>query len=133
MVTHTLWTRLFCLARRIDRTGVPVVEVSLSGAGPLGGIRISITFKVVQSLSEQLGLGWSQLMIELEERGLLESTTIAWMGEFGRTPQSIHKVAETISPMPGAVCSVVAESKAVRLRQDERRWQRGRRSPSHRT
>ncbi len=44
-------------------------------------------FKIVQSLSEQLDLGWSQLMIELEERGLLESTTIVWMGEFGRTPE----------------------------------------------
>jgi uncharacterized protein (DUF1501 family) len=26
-------------------------------------------------------------MTELEQRGLLESTTILWMGEFGRTPQ----------------------------------------------
>jgi uncharacterized protein (DUF1501 family) len=26
-------------------------------------------------------------MAELQERGLLESTTIMWMGEFGRTPQ----------------------------------------------
>jgi uncharacterized protein (DUF1501 family) len=26
-------------------------------------------------------------MTDLEERGLLESTTILWMGEFGRTPR----------------------------------------------
>jgi uncharacterized protein (DUF1501 family) len=26
-------------------------------------------------------------MRELDERGLLDSTTILWMGEFGRTPQ----------------------------------------------
>lgn len=75
------------LARRLIEQGVPVVEVSLSGASPLGWDSHVDNFKIVQSLSEQLDLGWSQLMLELEERGLLESTTIAWMGEFGRTPQ----------------------------------------------
>ena len=75
------------LARRLIEQGVPVVEVSLSGAGPLGWDSHIDNFKVVQALSEQLDLGWSQLLIELQERGLLESTTIAWMGEFGRTPQ----------------------------------------------
>src|SRR5690606_29990870 len=30
--------------------------------------------------------GWSMLLSDLAERGLLESTTILWMGEFGRTP-----------------------------------------------
>ncbi|MCC6511141.1 MAG: DUF1501 domain-containing protein [Pirellulaceae bacterium] len=75
------------LARRLIEHGVPVVEVSLSGMGPLGWDSHIDNFKTVQSLSEQLDLGWSQLISELEERGLLESTTIAWMGEFGRTPK----------------------------------------------
>jgi uncharacterized protein (DUF1501 family) len=42
---------------------------------------------VVKQLSAELDAGWSTLMTDLEERGLLESTTILWMGEFGRTPR----------------------------------------------
>jgi uncharacterized protein (DUF1501 family) len=44
-------------------------------------------FATVKSLSEQLDAGWSTLMRELDERGLLASTTFLWIGEFGRTPQ----------------------------------------------
>ncbi|MGN6545405.1 MAG: DUF1501 domain-containing protein [Aureliella sp.] len=76
------------MARRLVEYGVPVIEVSLSGINPgLGWDSHVDNFNIVKTLSEQLDLGWSQLMIELEERGLLESTTIAWMGEFGRTPE----------------------------------------------
>ena len=38
-------------------------------------------------MSAELDAGWASLMTDLAERGLLESTTIVWMGEFGRTPQ----------------------------------------------
>lgn len=76
------------MARRLIEYGVPVIEVSLSGINPgLGWDSHADNFNIVKTLSQQLDLGWSQLMIELEERGLLESTTIAWMGEFGRTPE----------------------------------------------
>jgi uncharacterized protein (DUF1501 family) len=34
-----------------------------------------------------LDSAWATLMRELDERGLLDSTLIVWMGEFGRTPQ----------------------------------------------
>jgi uncharacterized protein (DUF1501 family) len=43
-------------------------------------------FPAVKALSSELDAGWSMLMKELGERGLLDSTTILWMGEFGRTP-----------------------------------------------
>ena len=29
---------------------------------------------------------WSSLLIDLEERGLLQDTLVVWMGEVGRTP-----------------------------------------------
>ncbi len=74
------------MARRLIEHGVPVVEISLS-SGPLGWDTHIENFPTVKRLSEQLDMGWSRLMIELRERGLLESTTIAWMGEFGRTPE----------------------------------------------
>jgi uncharacterized protein (DUF1501 family) len=31
--------------------------------------------------------GWATLITDLKDRGLLESTVIVWMGEFGRTPK----------------------------------------------
>ena len=47
----------------------------------------SDNFNAVKTLSSSLDAGWATLMKDLDERGLLESTTILWMGEFGRTPQ----------------------------------------------
>jgi hypothetical protein len=73
------------MARRLIEQGVPVVEVAL-GNGGLGWDTHQDNFRQVKSLSDQLDTGWSQLMIDLEERGLLASTTILWIGEFGRTP-----------------------------------------------
>jgi uncharacterized protein (DUF1501 family) len=73
------------LARRLVERGVPFVEVAL-GDG-LGWDTHQDNFRQVRSLSEQLDAGWGTLMRELKERGLLESTTILWISEFGRTPQ----------------------------------------------
>lgn len=73
------------MARRLIERGVPLVEVTL-GDG-LGWDTHADNFKQVQTLSAQLDAGWSTLMTELDERGLLETTTILWAGEFGRTPK----------------------------------------------
>ncbi|MCA9074808.1 MAG: DUF1501 domain-containing protein [Planctomycetaceae bacterium] len=70
------------MARRLIEQGVPFVEVSLNGWDTHNN-----NFEQVATLSEQLDAGWASLMEDLEERGLLEQTTIIWMGEFGRTPQ----------------------------------------------
>lgn len=76
-----------CLvARRLVERGVPFVEVSL-GANGVGWDTHANNFETVKTLSEQLDNGWSTLMRELDERGLLQDTTILWMGEFGRTPK----------------------------------------------
>jgi uncharacterized protein (DUF1501 family) len=72
------------LARRLVERGVPFVEVAL-GEG-LAWDTHADNFRTVATLSAQLDAGWSSLMIELGDRGLLDSTTIVWMGEFGRTP-----------------------------------------------
>lgn len=74
------------MARRLIERGVSVVEIALSGDGPLGWDTHTQNFPRVQALSQELDLGWSALLRELKERGLLESTTFLWMGEFGRTP-----------------------------------------------
>jgi uncharacterized protein (DUF1501 family) len=44
-------------------------------------------FEAVQKLSNVLDPAWSTLMNDLRTRGLLDSTLIVWMGEFGRTPK----------------------------------------------
>lgn len=77
------------MARRLVEQGVPVVEVSLgiSRADATGWDTHQNNFPSVKRLSEQLDAGWATLMSELDERGLLESTTILWIGEFGRTPE----------------------------------------------
>jgi uncharacterized protein (DUF1501 family) len=60
---------------------VPFVEVSLGGWDTH-----EANFPRVQSLCGALDTAWSALMQDLSERGLLETTLVVWMGEFGRTP-----------------------------------------------
>jgi uncharacterized protein (DUF1501 family) len=78
------------LARRLVERGVPFIEVTLSavpGLNTFGWDTHQDNFNAVQKLSEVLDAGWSTLLEDLKERGLLESTLIVWMGEFGRTPK----------------------------------------------
>jgi hypothetical protein len=76
------------LARRLIERGVPFVEVSLgTNSGGAGWDTHSDNFNQVKQLSGTLDAGWATLMKELNDRGLLDSTTILWMGEFGRTPR----------------------------------------------
>lgn len=73
------------LARRLIERGAAFVEVSLGDFGRWD--THNDNFTAVQQLSTELDAGWASLMEELDERGLLETTTILWLGEFGRTPQ----------------------------------------------
>jgi hypothetical protein len=79
------------LARRLVERGVPFVEVTLSSAqGVNNGIGWDThgnNFDQVKALCGVLDPAWSALMDDLKDRGLLETTTIVWMGEFGRTPK----------------------------------------------
>lgn len=75
------------LARRLVERGVPCVEVTLD-AGAAGSWDSHLNnFRTVSSLCEVLDPAWSTLLTDLRERGLLESTLVIWMGEFGRTPR----------------------------------------------
>jgi hypothetical protein len=70
------------LARRLVEKGVAFVEVSLGGWDTH-----QRNFDSVKTLAGHLDAGWSALMADLKDRGLLDTTTIVWMGEFGRTPR----------------------------------------------
>ncbi len=75
------------LARRLVERGVSFVEVNLGGpGGGPGWDTHADNFNAVKNLSGELDAGWSALMSDLADRGLLDETTIVWMGEFGRTP-----------------------------------------------
>jgi uncharacterized protein (DUF1501 family) len=69
------------LARRLVEAGVPFVEVGLEGWDTHNQ-----NFERVARLAGILDAGWSALQRDLGDRGLLDSTLIVWMGEFGRTP-----------------------------------------------
>jgi hypothetical protein len=77
------------LARRLVERGVPFVEVSLGGVNgqPFDWDTHQQNFETVQRLSQVLDAAWATLMDDLKSRGLLQSTLILWMGEFGRTPK----------------------------------------------
>src|SRR5215471_16432204 len=77
------------LARRLVERGVPFVEVTHGGinGGAFGWDTHGQNFTTVKSLCEVLDAGWAALMADLNDRGLLDSTLIVWMGEFGRTPK----------------------------------------------
>lgn len=77
------------LARRLVERGVPFVEVTLGPmpGSPIGWDTHGQNFQNVQRLSEVLDPAWATLMEDLNTRGLLDTTTIVWMGEFGRTPR----------------------------------------------
>jgi hypothetical protein len=80
---------LGCLmARRLIERDVPFIEIALRGigGGALGWDTHQQNFQRVSQLSTELDNGWATLMSELKDRGLLESTTFLWLGEFGRTP-----------------------------------------------
>jgi hypothetical protein len=77
------------LARRLIERGVPFVEVSLGGinGGTFGWDTHQDNFNRVKALSEVLDPAWAALMGDLKDRGLLDTTLLVWMGEFGRSPK----------------------------------------------
>jgi len=77
------------LARRLVERGVPFIEVTLGGFNNnnFAWDTHQNNFDTVQRLSEILDPAWGTLMEDLRSRGLLDSTLMVWMGEFGRSPR----------------------------------------------
>jgi len=71
------------LARRLVEAGVPFIEVNFGGWDNHQNI-----FNTLETQRlPQLDQGMSALMADLAQRGMLDSTAVIWMGEFGRTPR----------------------------------------------
>ncbi|MEO6808134.1 MAG: DUF1501 domain-containing protein [Isosphaeraceae bacterium] len=75
------------LARRLVERGVSFVTVNDKGTGALIWDTHVQNFPVIKNtLAPPVDLGVSALISDLAARGLLESTLVVMMGEFGRTP-----------------------------------------------
>jgi hypothetical protein len=70
------------LARRLVERDVPFVEVTLDGWDTHQN-----NFDRVAELSRTLDQGWGALVDDLKDRGMLDSTLVVCLGEFGRTPK----------------------------------------------
>lgn len=74
------------LARRLVEAGIPFVEVFQGGWDTHDN-----NFPRVKELSREVDPAMSVLIHDLKERGLLDSTLVIWMGEFGRHPAITSK------------------------------------------
>ncbi|PHS18385.1 MAG: hypothetical protein COA78_02400 [Blastopirellula sp.] len=71
------------LARRLVENGVPFIEVDLGGWDNHQNIFNTLADTKLPMMDQAIG----GLVTDLKQRGLLEDTTIMWMGEFSRTPR----------------------------------------------
>ena len=69
------------LARRLVEAGVTFIEINLDGWDTHAD-----NFRRTTELAGQVDQPLAQLIADLKQRGLFDSTVIMWMGEFGRTP-----------------------------------------------
>ncbi|WP_261360977.1 DUF1501 domain-containing protein [Aeoliella straminimaris] len=70
------------LARRLVESGVPFVEVNMGGWDLHQNC-----FTTLDNKLPEMDKAMGALMEDLKQRGLLDSTVVIWMGEFGRTPR----------------------------------------------
>ncbi len=76
------------MARRLVEHGVPLVSVNWHNDGQNFWDTHGNNFKRLKNdLIPPADMALSALIEDLEERGMLDETIIAWVGEFGRRPQ----------------------------------------------
>jgi hypothetical protein len=69
------------LARKLVEAGVPFIEVGQSSYDSHAD-----NFVWHKALVPPMEHAWAGLLVDLQQRGLLEKTLVIWMGEIGRTP-----------------------------------------------
>lgn len=82
------------LARRLVEQGVTFVEVESPGWDTHGD-----NFKAVKALAGGVDPAFAALVADLKERGMLDTTLVIWMGEFGRTPRINAKAGRDHHPL----------------------------------
>jgi hypothetical protein len=81
------------LARRLVEAGASLVQVNWtrekggSDSNPVWDTHQKNTERLKTALMPPMDLAFSALLEDLAARGMLDSTLVVWMGEFGRTPK----------------------------------------------
>jgi hypothetical protein len=81
------------LARRLVEAGVSLVQVNWtrmpgdSNENPAWDTHTHNAARLKTALMPPMDLAYSALLEDLQTRGLLDSTLVVWMGEFGRSPR----------------------------------------------
>jgi hypothetical protein len=82
------------LARRLVEAGVSLVQVNwprepgdTSSGNPCWDTHQKNTERLKTALMPPMDRGYSALLEDLAQRGLLDETLVVWAGEFGRTPK----------------------------------------------
>jgi len=70
------------MARRLVEHGVPYITINYKGWDTH-----KQNFETMRRKLPEMDRGMATLLLDLADRGLLESTIIWWSGEFGRTPK----------------------------------------------
>lgn len=91
------------LARRLVEHGVRYVEVNLGGWDTHYD-----NFTAVEARCQVLDRAYANLLIELESKGLLDSTIVALSTEFGRSPNIVAKHNNGRDHHPTAFSSLLA-------------------------
>jgi hypothetical protein len=87
------WGQSVLLARRLIESGVSLVQVNWTRMegdttdSPAWDTHGRNAFRLKNNLMPKMDLAYSALLEDLSVRGLLESTLVVWIGEFGRTPR----------------------------------------------
>ncbi len=80
------WGQSHLLARRLVEAGVRFVT-TVNGPSIVWDTHGDNFRQLKDRLVPPMEQGFAALLDDLEERGLLESTLVVWMGDFGRTPK----------------------------------------------
>ena len=70
------------MARRLVESGVTFVQVTSNNWDTHFD-----NYERTSTLCQEVDRPYARLLADLQERGLLDSTLVIWMGEFGRTPR----------------------------------------------
>ena len=70
------------IARKLVEAGVPYITINYTGWDTH-----KKHFEIMKTKLPELDRGFSTLLDDLDQRGLLDSTIVWWGGEFGRTPK----------------------------------------------
>ncbi|MDB5340664.1 MAG: hypothetical protein JWN70_6283 [Planctomycetaceae bacterium] len=81
---HT-WGQSHLLARRLVEAGIPFVT-TVNGRSIIWDTHKDNFNRLEKKLVPPMQQGYTALLEDLSERGLLDSTLVVWMGDFGRTP-----------------------------------------------